>query len=150
MIRDPKQFIVSEETRKRIADEIAFIEREAAQLRADVAMRNIVIEQMKDRVTSAETALQLSYDHAEQLRADFEAEKAIVNRIWDQLGRPSYEELNGRSIYDLIDALRADRDALEVALRAMITDCFGDIEIFRPTMGSISNAKEALTKHGGD
>lgn len=35
-----------------------------------------------------------------------------VARIWRQLGSPSYEALNGRSIHDLIDGLLADRQRL--------------------------------------
>jgi hypothetical protein len=46
-------------------------------------------------------------------------------------------------------ALRADRDALAVALRRMINDCMGERAIFRPTIGSISNAQQALSQHGG-
>src|SRR5229473_4803677 len=38
------------------------------------------------------------------LRSRLAEETAIVDRIWDMLGRPSYEELKGRSIYDLIAA----------------------------------------------
>ena len=37
------------------------------------------------------------------LNARLAEETAIVDRIWDQLGSPSYEELKGRSIHDLID-----------------------------------------------
>lgn len=37
---------------------------------------------------------------------DFKEEWSIVDRIWRQLGNPSYEELNGRSIYDLIGELK--------------------------------------------
>jgi hypothetical protein len=32
-------------------------------------------------------------------------EKAIVDRIWKQLGTYTYQSLHGRSIYDLIDEL---------------------------------------------
>lgn len=46
----------------------------------------------------------------------FEREYAIVHKIWEQLGLPSYEELNGRSIHDLIDEIKTDRDALRKAL----------------------------------
>lgn len=35
-------------------------------------------------------------------------ETAIVDKIWDQFGRPTYRELNGRSIHDLIDSLKAE------------------------------------------
>jgi len=41
----------------------------------------------------------------------YKAERAIVARIWVQLGSPTYEELNGRSIYDLIDAAIAKASA---------------------------------------
>lgn len=46
----------------------------------------------------------------------FEREYAIVHKIWEQLGLPSYEELNGRSIHDLIDEIKTDRDSLRKAL----------------------------------
>jgi len=36
------------------------------------------------------------------------AERAIVSRIWVQLGSPTYEQLKGRSIYDLIDEMKAE------------------------------------------
>ena len=45
----------------------------------------------------------------DRLAAAYAAEYAIVDRIWKQLGSPSYEELNGRTIYDLIDELKALR-----------------------------------------
>ena len=35
----------------------------------------------------------------------WEAETQIVDRIWDQLGRPDYSDLKGRSIHDLIQEL---------------------------------------------
>lgn len=41
-------------------------------------------------------------DRILQLEADLREERAIVDRIWNMFGRPSYEELNGRTIYDLI------------------------------------------------
>jgi hypothetical protein len=41
---------------------------------------------------------------AEQERDE---QAAIVSRIWAMFGNPSYEELAGRSIYDLIEALQA-------------------------------------------
>lgn len=36
----------------------------------------------------------------------WKAEYDIVARIWEMLGNPTYEELNGRSIYDLIKELQ--------------------------------------------
>jgi len=35
-------------------------------------------------------------------------ETKIVDRIWDLFGRPTYKELAGRSIYDLISSLQAE------------------------------------------
>lgn len=52
--------------------------------------------------------LQRLKDRAERAEAKARDETAIVNRIWDQLGNPSYKELNGRYIYDLIDELKAE------------------------------------------
>ena len=50
-------------------------------------------------------------DEIERLRAERDAEREIVDRIWKQLGSPTYEELKGRSIYDLIDEIKDERDA---------------------------------------
>ena len=47
-------------------------------------------------------------DEMEMLEREFAAERAIVSRIWVQLGSPSYEQLKGRSIYDLIDEMKAE------------------------------------------
>lgn len=41
------------------------------------------------------------------LEARLAEEIAIVDRIWDIYGRPTYEQLAGRSIYDLIESDRA-------------------------------------------
>ena len=43
----------------------------------------------------------------ESLERRLADETAIVDRIWDIYGRPSYKELAGRTIYDLINADRA-------------------------------------------
>ena len=48
-------------------------------------------------------------DHGNALETELAAERAIVSRIWVQLGSPTYAELNGRSIYDLIDEIKTDR-----------------------------------------
>tara|TARA_R110000868_G_scaffold406206_3_gene686433 strand:- start:603 stop:920 length:318 start_codon:yes stop_codon:yes gene_type:complete len=47
-------------------------------------------------------------DLARTLERDLAAERAIVSRIWDQLGSLTYEQLKGRSIYDLVDELKAE------------------------------------------
>jgi hypothetical protein len=41
-----------------------------------------------------------------RLRSALTEEVAIVNRIWAQLGSPTFDDLKGRSIYDLIDELK--------------------------------------------
>jgi hypothetical protein len=50
-------------------------------------------------------------EHEQQNRRDAEAdlreERRIVARIWKQLGSPTYSELGGRTIFDLIDDLKA-------------------------------------------
>lgn len=43
----------------------------------------------------------------EALRARYHEERDIVTRIWRMLGSHSYEELAGRSIYDLVAELQA-------------------------------------------
>ena len=45
---------------------------------------------------------------ARTLEREVAAERAIVSRIWVKLGSPTYKQLKGRSIYDLIDEMRAD------------------------------------------
>ena len=47
-------------------------------------------------------------ERAERAEAELKAERAIVSRIWTQLGSPTYEQLRGRSIYDLISELKAN------------------------------------------
>lgn len=44
-----------------------------------------------------------------RLSTALKREREIVSRIWAQLGNPSYEELGGRSIYDLISELQSRR-----------------------------------------
>lgn len=55
-------------------------------------------------------ALSILLDEIDRLRAENEMLREnheIVARIWRQLGSPTYEQLAGRSIYDLIDELKA-------------------------------------------
>lgn len=47
------------------------------------------------------------------LRAERDEQHVIVARIWATLGSPSYEELAGRSIYDLIAGLQAHVETLK-------------------------------------
>jgi len=50
----------------------------------------------------------MSTDKMSQLKDELENERAIVSRIWVQLGSPTYAQLNGRSIYDLIDEMKGE------------------------------------------
>ena len=58
--------------------------------------------------------------HLQQLldeaQRQFREEKNIVNRIWALFGPPSYEELNGKSIYDLITHLQQREKVLTEAV----------------------------------
>lgn len=49
------------------------------------------------------------------LERNLEEEKAIVDRIWKILGSPTFDELHGRSIYDLIEELKvkAQRNVID-------------------------------------
>ena len=53
-------------------------------------------------------------EEIERLKGELANEVAIVNRIWTIYGSPDYEALNGRTIYDLINA---DRERAEKAER---------------------------------
>ena len=45
----------------------------------------------------------------------YDRESTIVARIWQQIGSPSYKDVNGRDIHDLIDELKADNARLREA-----------------------------------
>ena len=73
-------------------------------------------KQFHDLAYSLQDKLDTAMDELEAARADLKQERAIVDRIWDQLGRPSYQELKGRSIYDLIDEKLCEIERLTQAL----------------------------------
>ena len=58
-------------------------------------------------------------EQAEQRAAE---ETAIVDKIWDLFGRPSYKDLNGRSIYDLITDVQQRAADLENVLNHLHDD----------------------------
>jgi hypothetical protein len=43
----------------------------------------------------------------------YEEERAIVDRIWKILGNPTYEQLGGKSIYELVEELKARAENAE-------------------------------------
>ena len=53
------------------------------------------------------------YAAIKDLQRELATERAIVSRIWTQLGSPTHAQLKGRSIYDLIDELKADYDLID-------------------------------------
>jgi hypothetical protein len=88
------------------------------------ALRDGVVAGIEDLEAELATAQTDAHDRIADLNTElaslvenYEREKAIVTRVWEQLGNPSYESLNGRSIYDLIDELKAERDAAVASLR---------------------------------
>jgi len=77
-------------TRAEVMDATARAERAEAEIKDRAAMMRDV---MRER------------DAAE---AELAVERAIVSRIWVQLGSPTYAQLKGRSIYCLIDEMKAE------------------------------------------
>jgi restriction endonuclease len=69
-------------------------------------------EWLNQRIDHLEAVIresQIQSTESEQREAE---EKAIVDRIWDIFGRPSYESLHGKTIYDLITDLQQENDRL--------------------------------------
>ena len=69
--------------------------------------QKIAVSASHEREHNANVAQAMTAER-DQLRAELAAERAIVSRIWTQLGSPTYAQLKGRSIYDLIDELKAE------------------------------------------
>jgi chromosome segregation ATPase len=88
------------ETRKRIAA----LESEIDRLHAINAVRESAIA----RAERAEAELKAEQDNSAINEIELRVSRAIVSKIWVQLGSPTYEQLKGRSIYDLIDELKAE------------------------------------------
>lgn len=79
--------------------------------------KNKHIPALDEEITSLQSELAQLREQVESLTRERDDQAAIVARIWKMLGSPTYEELAGRSIYDLIGALQAKVEALEAALR---------------------------------
>lgn len=88
---------------------IQAIQAERDQLRAEVErLKDGGVQRIKDTLATTLDARDAAIARAARAEADLAAERAIVSRIWTQLGSPTYEQLKGRSIYDLIDELKAE------------------------------------------
>lgn len=91
---------------------------ELQRLRSDNAQLQYALEQSETRYSELRAELatlkhdierhvQIAADLATEnaaLQERYDEEVAIVNRIWAMFGMPSYEELEGRTIYDLVQA----------------------------------------------
>lgn len=73
------------------------------------------MEKENERLKTANRTLNDSYyamrDDLFKAQAELAEERRIVDRIWAILGSPSYEDLNGKSIYDLITDLKSKFEA---------------------------------------
>ena len=104
--------------------ELAALTLQFSEMRRRWQLRDLYATQQEERAEAAEqlaaqrlTDVEIAERHADTATAAMHAaererddERTIVNRIWEQLGAPSYASLSGRSIYDLIAGLQADRD----------------------------------------
>lgn len=90
-----------------------------------------------DRMERAAIAL-------EKTTAALKEETAIVDRIWDIYGRPSFESLKGKSIYELIEADRFAAKTLAALLDRDI--CYVGADAVLPFMShtqAVSHVAEA-------
>ncbi len=103
-----------------MTDTVEDLELEIIRLRAELAAEREAHELTRQQSADLLTQYCNERDAARAAlaaeRERFEEEHAIVDRIWKQLGFPTYEQLNGRSIYDLIDELKSGNAKLREAL----------------------------------
>lgn len=95
---------------------------------------NAIIQRLVD-ADDLEAAGELR--HVEQLRLNAHA---VIDRIWGILGSPSYEELAGRTIYDMVQAcVDREREAAAVNEQAVgvILDKKAHIESLEATLHRI-------------
>ena len=80
-------------------------------LRADLDAIKAIRDEEKARAARAEAELKAEQDNSAINEIELRFSRAIVSKIWVQLGSPTYEQLKGRSIYDLIDEMKAELTA---------------------------------------
>jgi hypothetical protein len=80
----------------------------AERAEAELAAAKLLLNEETDCAEAVEAAIVRQYARAERAEAELAAERAIVSRIWVQLGSPTYAQLKGRSIYCLIDEIKAE------------------------------------------
>jgi len=77
-----------------------------------------LLHTMSDLTDKEQEAIRALIKERDTLAASYAEEKKIVDRIWEQLGSPTYEQLAGRSIYDLIGAALAENVRLKILYEA--------------------------------
>ena len=92
---------------------------ERDQLRARAELAEAELATAKQRLRSEAMD---DYAAIKDLQRELATERAIVSRIWTQLGSPTYEQLKGRSIYDLIQELKAELTAERARLDWLLLD----------------------------
>ena len=75
------------------------------------------VDRANARAEKAEAELKAEQDNSAIAEIELKVSRAIVSKIWVQLGSPTYQQLKGRSIYDLIDELKAELAAERARLR---------------------------------
>lgn len=91
-------------------------EKAETELACEKENRNHLIEKgakLETELTAACSLQTLACRKLDAAEIELATERAIVSRIWVQLGSPTYADLKGRSIYDLIDEIKTDRAEVE-------------------------------------
>ena len=90
-----------------LANSLDQAQTELAELKESVLVQQIFSDD-RIRANAAEAELKAEQDIRVINEIELKVSRAIVSKIWVQLGSPTYEQLKGRSIYDLIDELKAE------------------------------------------
>lgn len=113
---DPPQMSISVDGEVHIATQVRIEVGDLETLLSALAKARGDVQPLWDHIHSLEAKLTKAGERIAEHLAAYNREWAIVDRIWTQLGRPTFEELAGRSIYDLIDTLKARAEAAEAQL----------------------------------
>ena len=100
-------------TAQTMRNECAKLERELAEVRQAHAAEREKAERYRLVTLRQDAKLAAEQDKSAIDEGELKVSRAIVSKIWIQLGSPTYEQLKGQSIYDLIDELKADRARLD-------------------------------------
>jgi hypothetical protein len=76
-----------------------------------------------------------------------EESKNTIKRIWSQLGNPSYESLNGKSIFDIVDDLIADRDRLAAKVERLTVELGKERDEAREVAHYANGTADLAMKH---